>query len=365
MLREGVLSSVDVVVPCYNYARFLERCVDSLLTQVGIHLRVLIIDDASSDDTPHVGERLALRDPRVTFRRHEVNRGHIATYNEGLIEWAAAQYSLLISADDALAPGALTRAVRIMDRHNEVEMVYGMALIIIGDESPIKAPELFSDDYRIVPGFRFLQFCCENCYNPVPTPTAIVRTEAQHLIGGYRAEFPHTGDLEMWMRFAVRGPIGVLRGVQGYYRWHAGNMGHSYYTQIVGDRRDVAHTCEYVLAPLRERLPESRQWLRAAFGRLAERAFLSAMNAFDRGDTAECETWIEFAEEISSDLGHPPMPSGLQVRRLMGQTLWQLVRPTWNRFRGRPIEPNQREQFRPQSGDQIGWWPEYYATPSK
>ena len=43
-------------------------------------------------------------------RRHEVNQGHIATYNEGLLEWAKADYTVLLSADDLLAPGALARA---------------------------------------------------------------------------------------------------------------------------------------------------------------------------------------------------------------------------------------------------------------
>ena len=51
-----------------------------------VDVRVLIIDDASTDDTPEVAAALAAEDARVEFRRHAVNRGHIATYNEGL-EW--------------------------------------------------------------------------------------------------------------------------------------------------------------------------------------------------------------------------------------------------------------------------------------
>jgi cellulose synthase/poly-beta-1,6-N-acetylglucosamine synthase-like glycosyltransferase len=103
--EESEMSAVDLVVPCYNYARFLSRCISSILSQADVDVRVLIIDDTSSDDTPEVGLRLAAMDSRVKFRRHEQNRGHIATYNEGLLEWATAKYSMLISADDLLAPG--------------------------------------------------------------------------------------------------------------------------------------------------------------------------------------------------------------------------------------------------------------------
>ena len=58
------------------------------------------------DDSEKVGTELASRDPRILYRRHLVNRGHIATYNEG-IEWAEGDYLLVLSADDLLTPGAL------------------------------------------------------------------------------------------------------------------------------------------------------------------------------------------------------------------------------------------------------------------
>jgi hypothetical protein len=184
------------------------------------------------------------------------NKGHIATYNEGLLEWASADYCLLLSADDMLAPGALARATRLMDRHREVGMTYGMALTIGDDHGPTNATESQPADYKIVRGSLFLQFCCAKCDNPVPTPTAVVRTEFQHRLGGYRAEFPHSGDLEMWMRFAAHGPIGVLRAVQGYYRWHGNNMSYRYYKEILVDRREFAQTFEHALTPFGER------WLR-------------------------------------------------------------------------------------------------------
>ena len=82
------MARVDVIVPCYNYGRYLGGCVRSALDQGGVDVRVLVLDDASADDTEAVGRRLAERDRRVGYRRHPANRGHIATYHEGL-DWAA------------------------------------------------------------------------------------------------------------------------------------------------------------------------------------------------------------------------------------------------------------------------------------
>src|SRR6478735_3073425 len=111
-------SGVDVIVPCYRYAHFLRECVESVLTNSSskVKVRVLIIDDASPDNTAEVAEALVQKDSRITFVRHAVNRGHIATYNEG-IEWIAAKYMLLLSADDYLLPGALARSIALMDTH--------------------------------------------------------------------------------------------------------------------------------------------------------------------------------------------------------------------------------------------------------
>ena len=94
------MPSVSVVIPCYKYGRFLPGCVRSVLDQEGVDVRVLIIDDASPDDSAQVALDLAADDERVEARVHEVNKGHIATYNEGLLEWADGDYSVLISADD-------------------------------------------------------------------------------------------------------------------------------------------------------------------------------------------------------------------------------------------------------------------------
>ena len=57
------------------------------LSQEGVELRVLIIDDCSPDETPEVARRLTEADARVEYRRHEQNEGLAATNNEGL-EWA-------------------------------------------------------------------------------------------------------------------------------------------------------------------------------------------------------------------------------------------------------------------------------------
>src|SRR3954447_11941846 len=110
------MSSVSVVIPCYRYGHFLEAAVNGVLDdQDGVDVRVLIIDDASPDDSAGVAREIASRRPQVEVRVHEVNQGNIATFNEGLLDWADGDYCTLVSADDRATPGSLARAAALLD----------------------------------------------------------------------------------------------------------------------------------------------------------------------------------------------------------------------------------------------------------
>jgi glycosyltransferase involved in cell wall biosynthesis len=221
------MSSVDVIVPCYRYAHFLKQCVTSVLTQTGPTVRVLIIDDASPDDTPAVAHELSESDSRVEFVRHAVNKGHIATYNEG-IDWTAGDYMLLLSADDFLLSGSLAAAVQLMDAHPDVGFTFGRALEVDEHGTFRNSHTLSSQSGRwsILEGMAFIRK--SGAHNIVPTPTAVVRTDLQKRVGGYRAELPHSGDMEMWLRLAAHARVGRVARYQAAVRRHAANMSLSY-----------------------------------------------------------------------------------------------------------------------------------------
>ena len=224
------MAKVDIVVPCYNYGRFLSDCLSSILKQSVRDLRVLIIDDASPDDTLTVARKLAEADPRVHVISHSQNMGHIQTYNEG-IAWASADYFMLLSADDLLAPGALERAASILDTNPDVVLTFGR-WIEWNDRLPVpEFNEGHDNSWTREEGLQLIKTYCSSSYNSIPTPTVIVRTRIQQAIGGYRPYLPHSGDMEMWLRFAANGAIARLEAVQAIYRWHPSNMSRAYYAE--------------------------------------------------------------------------------------------------------------------------------------
>ena len=186
------MSRVDVVIPCYNYGKFLGDCVAGALDdQPGTDVRVLIIDDASQDDSAEIAHKLAAADDRVEVIVHPVNRGHIATFNEGLLDWADGDYCVLISADDRLAPGALRRAADIMDAHPEVGFVYGNVVEFRGGEEPPPA-RTKSRGQTIWPGHWWLEQRFREANTCIFSPEVVVRTSVQHHVGGYNPDLlPH------------------------------------------------------------------------------------------------------------------------------------------------------------------------------
>src|SRR5215469_5512002 len=103
------MAILDIAIPNYQYGRYLSQCVDSVLGQGVEDIRILIIDNASTDDSVEVAERLKARDPRIQLEARPVNLGPHASFNRG-IDWAESKYFLLLCSDDMIAPGSMRRA---------------------------------------------------------------------------------------------------------------------------------------------------------------------------------------------------------------------------------------------------------------
>lgn len=318
------MSSVDVIVPCYNYGRYLRQCVESVLTQEGVDVRVLIIDDASTDDSAEVATALAAQDPRVTFVRHPVNKGHIATYNEG-IDWISADYYLLLSSDDYLVPFAFSRAVHVLDKHPEVGLVFGRAYELVDDEPIPQTAWAREAPYQIKTGLQFMEYSGPD--NRVPTPTAVVRTRLQKRLGGYKHQLPHAGDMEMWLRLASYSDVGILMSYQAVQRKHSCNMSKQYVAN--NNLPDLQQRLEALnaLASLSSDTVYDGSSLVEPFQHLlALRAVSYASGSFNLGDRQASEALLSFALNLSPRTVRTLPYLKLQFKRLLGRQISNVIR---------------------------------------
>lgn len=315
-----MMVTVDVVIPCYNYAHYLRSSVRSVLSQADVEVRVLVIDDASTDDTPPVAAELAASDPRVELWRHDVNKGHIQTYNEGLLGWATADYCVLLSADDLLVPGSLSRAVRVMEGDHRIGMVYGHAHEFTSEQDLPSFPPVWRG-YNCWSGAQWLRDRFKAGHNVVATPAVVVRTAIQHKVGGYRPELPHAGDLEMWLRIASVSDIAYVKGTpQACYRVHATSMMTAKYNTPLIDlyqRRDVYRS---VVEHQHEQLERPDELLEIASRKLAREALNRACAGYDRNEVEHfrVEELVEFAMTTYRNASSLPEYRALGRRRFLG-----------------------------------------------
>ncbi|MEX4008986.1 glycosyltransferase family 2 protein [Neoaquamicrobium sediminum] len=217
------MASIDILVPSYNYARYLDECLRSIRSYRGSEMRVLVIDNASTDESVAIARRHASEDSRIEVRARTKNLGSTSSFNEG-IDWAHSDYFAVLCADDLFTPGALARAVAIMERHRNVNLVYGPTRFVMGDdEASLASTDGAAEGYQVMAGGDFLEEFCRTGRNPVAGPAVVVRTSTQKRVGHYRAELTHTDDVELWMRFAAIGDVAQVDATQVISRIHGEN----------------------------------------------------------------------------------------------------------------------------------------------
>jgi glycosyltransferase involved in cell wall biosynthesis len=322
------MSSVDIVVPCFRYGHFLRECVESVLAQSGPELRVLIIDDASPDNTAEVAEELVSSDSRVDYRRHTSNQGLVATANEG-IAWASADYMVLLSADDYLLPGALSRSVDLMDEHPSVTFTFGAAIVVdrLGERSRRRTG--VGSRTHVLSGLDFIAL--SGAKNIVLSPTVVVRTSLQKKLGGYLADLPYASDMEMWLRLAAHGDVGVIAADQAVYRWHPANMSSepSPEQDLLQRKAAIEHFLNDSAASL-----TSAGDLRAWFNHLlALDAIGCASGAFNEGAMESSARLAKLAVNIDPSVQRSHRWWFLSCKKIFGLRGWQLVRPAVDWFR--------------------------------
>jgi glycosyltransferase involved in cell wall biosynthesis len=294
------MASVDVVVPCYQYGRFLRGCVASILNQGITDVRVLIIDNASTDDSAAVARRLSAENGRISVVARPVNLGLHASFNEG-IDWATADYFMVLYADDLLAPGSLARALPVMERHPEVVLAFGREMVV-GPEDLLPADEPHSSeaDWRILPGPQLLERLCRTGRPDeelliIGSSATLVRTSAQKRAGHFRPKLAHTSDFEMWLRLARLGAAAQTDLVQGIRRVHPASRSSAGIRNVHMWNLHYEAAFESFFAHEGALLPDPKSLQRTARRALSERAYWGSGATLLRGDLGLALQLLRFA----------------------------------------------------------------------
>lgn len=299
-------ASVSVVVPCYNYGRYLPATLASALDQQGVDVEVIVVDDASSDDSAEVAAAVARTDPRVRLVRQPVNRGQVLTFNEGLSH-ATGELVVRLDADDLLTPGSLARAAAAFEANPGVGLVYGHPREF--PDPAIPAPRIGTPSWTVWSGQDWIHLRCRRGVNALTTSEAMVRRSVVAELGGFNPVMRFACDMEWWMRIAAVSDVLRINDVdQALHREHAGSLSVTDAAGCLTDLTERRLAFDALFAAVGDRIRHASDRHRTAMRALAREALRHASYAIDRGryDPAFERQLVAFAVEtdpgITTDL---------------------------------------------------------------
>ncbi len=186
---------VTVIVTCYNYARWLERCVDSVLAQAFTDFEVIIVNDGSTDASPLIADSIAALHPAVVRVLHQRNSGQPAIARNNGIKAAQGELILPLDADDWIATTMLQECVAAFESSPGIGVAYtdtihchesGQIRMYIGGEFSVRA---LREQNALS--------CC-----------SMYRKKVWDAVGGYRTNVRGYEDWDFWLAAAAAGFIG-------------------------------------------------------------------------------------------------------------------------------------------------------------
>lgn len=210
---------ITVVIPLYNKEEHVERALISVLTQSYQNLRIIVVDDGSTDAGAARVMGMVEKDDRVQLIRQS-NAGVSAARNRGV---AAATTELIafLDADDAYAPSFLADVVKLAEKHPQpVAYAFNYEIILPSGEH-----RLGVDNQRACNGaMGLLEFLKIGVHgSPVFSSTVVVRRSALLEAGGFPIGVRLGEDIDTWLRLLFHGEVWFDGRVGGFYCHDATN----------------------------------------------------------------------------------------------------------------------------------------------
>ncbi len=138
---------VSIIIPVYNTAPYLEKCVHSVLAQTYAHIEVILVDDGSTDSSPLLCDQLAQTDSRICVV-HQKNGGLSNARNSG-VRVAKGASALFIDSDDWIVPSLLQRLIDLQGVNPRVLCVAGIQPVL--ENTVVSDPAVPSPAVRLSP----------------------------------------------------------------------------------------------------------------------------------------------------------------------------------------------------------------------
>lgn len=233
---------VSVICLCYNHARFVAECLDSVKKQTHPDIELIIVDDASTDESQGVIRQWMESNPGATFLPLPSNLGNCRAFNTGLKK-AQGTYVIDLSADDVLMPQRVAKGVELLESRPEVGIQFSDAELI--DEKG-RTLGHHSDHFphpTIPQGWVFKEVVARYFIN---SPTMMMRRSLLEELGGYDEALAYE-DFDLWVRAARIAQFAYIPEALVKRRVVKDSLGKRQFTFRSSQARSTLKVCQKVL----------------------------------------------------------------------------------------------------------------------
>lgn len=206
---------ISVVMSVYNDGQFVTQAVQSILSQTFADFEFVIVDDGSIDDT--IAQIETFNDPRIRIIRQQ-NYGLATALNRGM-EDSCGQYIARQDGDDISALDRLENQSDFLDAHPEIGLVGTRSIVIDEVGQEIERKKLPVDNTEIQQALL-----SPDVGNPIVHGSVMFRRALALQIGGYRQEFKHSQDRDLWLRLAEKTQLANLPMYAYCWRLRSGSV---------------------------------------------------------------------------------------------------------------------------------------------
>lgn len=221
--------TVSVIIPTYNRAHLVKRGIRSVLAQTYGDFELIIVDDASKDNTREVIK--SFDDKRIRYICHKENRGAPATRNTG-IRMARGVYIGLLDDDDEWLPTKLEKQIaKFGEVSSKVGLIYSGLEVMRADGHTIET--IYYPKYRGDVRVRLL------LGTTIGSPTPLIRTECFNKAGVFDESLKSCQDWDMWKRISEHYDFDFVPEVLARMYLHGNQISSDFSSMIPGRTRMV------------------------------------------------------------------------------------------------------------------------------
>lgn len=210
------IPKVSVITITFNREAFVLQAIDSVIAQSYKDWELIIIDDASTDNTERIVKDHIGGNPKIKYYKNKVNLGIAKTRNRGL-ELASGTYIAPLDSDDIWSDvNKLQKQVEFLELNKDYCMLGGGIMHIDAESKQMK--KVLFPVYDSLIRKIILQF------NPFPQSTLLYRKDVALSCGGYSENYKVCDDYDLWLKMGLKAKFTNIPQVLAGYRVHGGNI---------------------------------------------------------------------------------------------------------------------------------------------